>query len=127
MEKNELFKKFVGKKVLAVSGNVGDDEVEIKFEDNQTLCFKHIPDCCENVRLEEVHGGDLKDLIGEIVFEIREESNASWKSPEYTESHTWTFYIIRTNLVSLTLRWLGESNGYYGEIPAVIINGQEVF
>ena len=25
----------------------------------------------------------------------------------------WTFYTIRTNKVTITLRWCGESNGYY--------------
>ena len=37
------------------------------------------------------------------------------KPGEYAESWTWTFYEMRTNAGSVTIRWLGESNGCYSE------------
>ena len=71
----------------------------------------HWQDCCEHVRIEEIIGS-LEDLIGSpiLVAEEREvEGEISWGH------ETATFYELATIKGSVTLRWLGESNGYYSE------------
>lgn len=65
--------------------------------------------------------GDVEDLIGnplllaEEVTHINETPEEAEGIAEPYESFTWTFYKLSTIKGSVTIRWLGESNGYYGE------------
>jgi len=45
-------------------------------------------------------------LLAEEVIQIDEKNY---------ESGTWTFYKLSTIWANITIRWLGESNGYYSE------------
>jgi len=77
----------------------------------------HEQDCCETVTLESVEG-DLADLIGEpllIAEEVCDDAVASVRIRIGVESSTWTFYKFATVKGYVTLRWFGESNGYYSE------------
>jgi hypothetical protein len=78
----------------------------------------HVQDCCENVYLYDVCG-ELDDLIGSPLLMAEEVSSANeppiireWGEPD---SFTWTFYKFATIDGYVTLRWFGESNGYYSE------------
>jgi len=106
------FKDLEGKKILAVTHI--DDEIRF-VTDSGTYKQYHYQDCCESVTVEEIIG-DLADLIDETVVEARVEVNTDEPSTDNDSgSHTWTFYIIRTNKSTVTIRWYGTSNGYYSE------------
>ena len=60
--------------------------------------------------------GAAADLIGSPVTEAESvESRGGEPAPAYPDSWTWTFYKLGTAKGFVTLRWLGESNGYYSE------------
>lgn len=91
---------------------------EIKFEcnDGTAIYFFHDQDCCEYVRLVDADGLDNNvDIFTGCkwckVEEVKKESG--WDN--YGESYTWTFYKFTTDKGYDTMRWLGESNGYYSE------------
>lgn len=84
-----------------------------------TYVMFHAQDCCEGVDLVQIDG-DPADMIGAHVT-VAEEAEGetppewAWEYGHEPESFTWTFYKIQTPRGDLTLRWLGESNGYYSE------------
>lgn len=95
----------------------GSDEIRFFMEDGDEYLMYHEQDCCENVRVEDVIG-DLKDLEGSPILvaeEVSGETPEDFEVNEWRESYTWTFYKFSTIKGSVTLRWLGESNGYYSE------------
>ncbi len=71
-------------------------------------------DCCAYCRIEQIDG-DVKDLIGSPLLMSEEISNEGAFVPDNAESYTWTFYKFATIKGYVTVRWLGESNGYYSE------------
>lgn len=105
----------VGKNLVRVERIEG----YLQFEDTNGERWRmgHVSDCCEDVYLEDVVG-DLEDLVGTPILKAEESMNRKEPPPEgYStgDSYTWTFYHIRTVKGSVTLRWFGESNGYYSE------------
>ena len=115
------FSELVGKVITGIDvaiDNDGDElEVVFKTECGETYYMFHDQDCCENVYIEDVVGGELSDLVGEGILFAEEVSNFDDEGPlnKSDDSYTWTFYKISTNKVSLTIRWHGSSNGYYSE------------
>jgi len=111
------FKELVGKTIVNIS--VQDDNEVIRFtcSDGSTYIMQHDQDCCESVVVEDIIG-DLDDLIGSPILQADEDE--SEENPEgiikgYQDSFTWTFYNIATIKGHVTIRWYGESNGYYSE------------
>jgi hypothetical protein len=96
----------------------GDDELLFTMDNGDRYIMYHSQDCCEHVRIEDIDG-DLYDLVGSPVLQaevVSGETRDGWEEVEYqNDSYTWTFYKFATIKGSVTLRWLGESNGYYSE------------
>jgi hypothetical protein len=106
--------ELIGKTILGIGGaNAGSDNIVFVTNDGSYAMY-HNQDCCENVTVEDITGF-IEDLIGTPVLQAEESSNRDNQPSEYAESWTWTFYNIATIKGYVTIRWLGTSNGYYGE------------
>ena len=104
-------------KILTKIDNAGD-EIIFTCDDGTRFKMYHSQDCCESVRVEDI-AGDLDNLIGAPITMAREdtsEKNPAEITKEYQDdSFTWTFYNLGTRKGYVTIRWYGESNGYYSE------------
>jgi len=116
----EFEETMLGKTISSIKNN--GDELLFKMSDGSLYKMYHEQDCCEDVFLEDVCG-NFEDVIGAPILLASEErsgvdpidSNLDEDQTAYRESYTWTFYKIQTVNGSVTLRWYGESNGYYSE------------
>lgn len=108
---NTSFSDLFGRTIVGIE----QDDAEIKFhmENGDTYLMHHMQDCCEGVSIEDI-AGDLNDLLNSPVLAASEDSNSD-NPPEHADSFTWTFYNIATIKGHVTIRWLGQSNGYYSE------------
>jgi len=113
----DTFSELEGKVLRAIHGRDGEPVVrgsnEICFytADGDAYEMYHEQECCEHVAIEDVVG-DLNDLIGSPILMAEEVSESD---PNAECSGTWTFYKLATIKGYVTIRWYGESNGYYSE------------
>lgn len=111
------FDDLVGKTLTHIitkqAGRDGDgDIIEVYFKsDTDNYKMHHYQDCCESVYLAEIIG-DLNDLVGDPILQAE---CVTQEGQSMDGTATWTFYKLATIKGSVTLRWLGESNGYYSE------------
>jgi hypothetical protein len=112
--------ELLGKTLVNIT-RVEKDDIIFTTSEGKVYRMYHEQDCCESVRIEDIEG-DLNDLIGAPLLQAEIVSNedyeASWlkeQDTSYMESYSWTFYKFATIKGYVTLRWLGESNGYYSE------------
>lgn len=114
------FEYLKGKTLVEINGEVGDDEMVFTTSEGEKFRLFHMQDCCESVTVEDIVG-NLQDLIGTPLLMAEEVCNDQDVNPdgvtipEYQESFTWTFYKLATIKGYVTIRWYGESNGYYSE------------
>lgn len=111
---NDL-ERLIGKTLFEVQGlEDGSEVVNLVTTEGDILQMYHRQDCCEFVRVEEVFG-DVDWLVGSPIVTAECRIGDNQLDTGSYESATWTFYEFATNKGSVTIRWLGTSNGYYGE------------
>lgn len=87
------------------------EEFVIEVEGGQKYTFHHQQDCCEGVHIVDVVG-DLEDLLGVALTDVNEVIYSEGCNYGH---ETWTFFIFKSIKGVVTVRWIGESNGYYSE------------
>lgn len=104
--------ELLGKTVAAIS-RIENEQLVFTINGGERYRLFHRYDCCEIVTIEDIEG-DLDDLVGSPITLAEEVTNTE-NPPEDSESFLWTFYKLATAKGYVTIRWLGESNGYYSE------------
>ena len=107
------FRSMIGAVITSITGSVGSEKMIFHSKDGRKFVFEHWQSCCENVSIDDICG-DISDLLNSPLLEAEEVSNVDGPKVEY-ESYTWTFYRFSTARGSVTVKWLGTSNGYYSE------------
>lgn len=118
------FNELVGKTIVSITGmQVGSEDVRVVCSDGTKYMMVPVErsyGCVTcRVTIEDV-AGDVQDLIGNPIL-LAEEVSSDSTPPEPDPrdymycSNSWTFYKFATINGSVTLRWLGESNGHYSE------------
>lgn len=113
------FEDLKGKTLKAISGGINDNTMVFTLETGVQCRLYHDQDCCERVYILDI-AGNVNDLLDSPILLAEEvtfyqENPENVVAPEYQDSFTWTFYKLSTIKGSVTIRWYGESNGYYSE------------
>ncbi len=105
--------ELLGKVIIKIERDNGNDSEVISFYLSNGAIYQqyHTQDCCESVCIEDIDG-DFNDLIGYPLLQAEESTQ---DDPNASESATWTFYRFATIKGYVTIRWYGESNGFYSE------------
>ena len=128
------FEALLGHTITDIQLNDERDEILFtlaphpEIPDGLRLKLFHYQDCCETVTVDDI-AGDLDDLIGTPITLAEESTNSEdstgIQNTEDLDSFTWTFYKLATVKGYVTIRWFGESNGYYSESVSLARIGKE--
>lgn len=133
------FEVLKGKTIIKVQDlEPGSEQAFINCSDGTRFQMTYYNDCCASCSIEEVIG-DIDDLLGQEILlaeEVksrdphpdeqakRDKEESDWREQHPRQdyigdyayrSETWTFYKLSTIKGSMTIRWYGNSNGYYSE------------
>lgn len=116
-DKIEL-KELLNKTIKKIS--ILEDKSEMYFfcSDGNKYVMYHDQECFESVYIEDI-AGNLEDIIGSPLLMADKITNSKDPEEECDKSFTWTFYNFATVKGYVTIRWYGESNGYYSEEVAI--------
>lgn len=111
--------ELMGKTLSRILGaEEGNDVIIFECTDGTRYMMYHDQDCCEEVSINDICG-DIERLIGTPITkaaDVSEDMSESYPSGgDDNGTHTWTFYHLATIRGYVTIRWFGESNGYYSE------------
>lgn len=115
-----------GKTLTNIEVNkLGKNYIRFTDTDNNNYIMFHERDCSEIVYIEDICG-DINNLIGSplTMAECVTKDNTG-TSYEDGCSITWTFYKLATVKGYVTIRWYGESNGWYSEEVDFVIDEDE--
>lgn len=111
------FNTLLGMTLVNITGVIGSEEIIFETSDGRKFSLYHEEDCCESVSVNDIIG-DFNDLLNTPILQAEEASDEMGEpkpSDGCDDSWTWTFYKLATIKGYVTIRWLGESNGYYSE------------
>ncbi len=109
--KLEVFHSLIGVVLTRIQCELGSTKMKLTCSDGRKFVFYSFEASCGNdvkVWVEDIVG-DINDLLNSPILEAEEISS------EKKGDQTWTFYRFSTVKGTVTIRWLGESNGYYSE------------
>lgn len=105
--------ELLGKTIVEIDGAKEDSKAIVFLCDDGTkFMMYHEQDCCEYVAVNDICG-DVSRLLKTPITKAEEVAHDS--EDDEDGSHTWTFYHLATVKGYVTIRWYGESNGYYSE------------
>jgi hypothetical protein len=107
MEDN--LKKAIGHRLTAVEKHEGADTMLVLRFDNGEAVFSHFSECCEEVALIDGYE-DVASCLEQV---LRSAEESTKDDPDTYGEKLWTFYNLRFDDASVSLRFMGESNGYY--------------
>ena len=110
------FETLKGKTLSFIEYDERPEEIHMVTTDGEHYRMSHHQDCCEQVTVEDICG-DLKDLKDHpllVAEEVTSDDPAFQNKDEGSDIEEWTFYKLSTIKGSVTIRWYGSSNGYYG-------------
>jgi len=105
------FENLVGMTLTSINVSRADDKIEFVTSNGVEFEMYHEQDCCEGVSIDDIVG-DLDDLTGTPITLAEEVSDSG--DTDYGTC-TWTYYRLATSKGLVSLKWYGESNGYYSE------------
>lgn len=117
MNKYSKVSELLGKTLINIVGaEEGNEEIIFECSDGSKYRMYHEQDCCESVTIDDI-SGNIEDLLNSPLT-MAEDVSSDYEQIEpegYWESYTWTWYKFATVKGYVTIRWYGESNGYYSE------------